>query len=64
MHVRPPSFDHGVVSFAWAVGLALFILFGSIAIGVSAATALIVAGLAGAAIFFYVRLYGEDDLRS
>ena len=61
--LRPPSFDHGVVSFLWAVGLGLFILFGSIAVGLSAGVAVIVAGLAAAAIFFYVRLYGEEDLR-
>ena len=63
MKLRPPSFDHGVVSFAWALGLALFILFGALAIGVGAGTAVIVALVAGGAIFLYVRLYGEEELR-
>ncbi len=62
MHLRPPSIDHGVVSFVWALGLALFIWLGAMAVGVSAATAVIVAALAGGAIFLYVRLYGEDPL--
>ncbi len=60
MHLRPPSFDHGLISFLWALGLGLFIWLGALAIGVSSLTALVVALIAGAAIFFYVRLYGED----
>ncbi len=63
MHLRPPSFDHGVISFLWAFGLGLFILLGSIAIGVDAATAFIVAAVAAGAIFLYVRIYGEEQLR-
>ncbi len=64
MHLRPPSIDHGVVSFLWAFGLALFIWLGAIAIGVNAGTAFVVALVAGGAIFLYVRLYGEEELRS
>ena len=63
MRLRPPSFDHGVVSFMWAAGLGLFILLGAIAIGVSTATAFIVAAVAAGAIFLYVRIYGEEQLR-
>ena len=63
MHLRPPSFDHGVVSFLWAFGLALFIWLGAISIGVHAGTAFIVALVAGGGIFLYVRLYGEEELR-
>ena len=63
-HLRPPSFDHGVISFIWAFGLALFIWLGSLAVGVSGATAFIVAAVAGAGIFLYVRVYGEDRPRS
>jgi hypothetical protein len=62
MHLRPPSFDHGVVSAVWAIGLGLFIMFGSIAVGLGAAEAFIIALLAAAAIFLYVRLYGEEPL--
>jgi hypothetical protein len=60
---RPPSFDHGFVSFLWGVGLGLFIWLGLLAIGISKATAFILAALAAAAIFLYVRIYGEEELR-
>ena len=60
MHLRPPSFDHGVISFLWGVGLGLFIWIGALAVGVSGLTAFVVGALAAAAIFLYVRLYGED----
>jgi len=63
MHLRPPSFDHGTVSGLWAIGLGLLILVGSVALGLDTATAFIVAGLAAGAIFIYVRLYGEEELR-
>jgi hypothetical protein len=63
MHLRPPSLDHGLVSGLWAIGLGLFILFGAMAVGVQAATAIIVAGLSAAVIFVFVRLYGEDRPR-
>jgi hypothetical protein len=58
-----PSFDHGLVSAVWAVVFGLIILFGSISVGVSAGTAIIVAFVAGAAIYFFVRLRGQDPLR-
>jgi hypothetical protein len=60
---RPPSFDHGFVSFLWGVGLGLFIWLGLLAIGISQATAFIFAALAAAGIFLYVRIYGEEELR-
>ena len=63
MHLRPPSFDHGVVSFAWAFGLGLFIWVGQLAVGVAGATAVIVAAVAAGAIFLFVRLYGEEEPR-
>ena len=63
MHLRPPSFDHGLVSAVWAVLFGLIILFGSISVGVSAATAIIFAGVAAAAISFFVRFRGQEPLR-
>ena len=60
---RPPSFDHGVVSFLWALGLGLFIWLGLMAIGFSKPTAFILAAVAGAGIFLYVRIFGEEELR-
>ena len=62
-HLRPPSVDHGVISFLWALGLSVFIWLGLRAIDVSSATSFIMAALAGAAIFFYVRIYGEEEPR-
>jgi hypothetical protein len=57
---RPPSFDHGVISFLWAVGLGAFIYFGSLAVSVSSGTAFIFAALGACAIFILVRVFGED----
>jgi CBS-domain-containing membrane protein len=64
MHLRPPALDHGLVSALWAIGLGLFILLGAIAVGVDKGTAFIVAPLAAAAIYLFVRIYGEEDLRA
>ena len=63
VHLRPPSVDHGVVSFLWALGLGLFLWLGMLAVGVEDATALILAAVAAGAIFLYVRLYGGDEPR-
>jgi hypothetical protein len=60
---RPPSVDHGVVSFFWAFGLAVFIWAGLLAIGVTEATAVIVGAVSLFVIFLFVRLYGEDEPR-
>ena len=57
---RPPSFDHGLISFLWAIGFGAFIYFGSLAVGVSSGTAFIFAALAAVAIFFFVRVFGEN----
>jgi hypothetical protein len=53
-----------VVSFLWALGLGLFIWLGSLAVGVDGATAFILAAVAGAGIFLFVRVYGEDRPQS
>ncbi len=56
---RPPAFSHGFVSFLWGLGLGAFIWLGLLAIGVSNATAFLFGLVAGALIFFLVRLYGD-----
>ena len=61
---RPPSFDHGVISFVWALMLGLFIWAGLLSVGVSKATAILLAVVAGFLIFLYIRLYGEEEVRS
>jgi uncharacterized membrane protein YiaA len=63
MHLRPPSIDHGVVSFLWAFGLGLYLWLGMLSIGVSNATAFVLSAVAACAIFLFVRLYGEEDVR-
>jgi len=63
VHLRPPSIDHGVISFLWAFGLGLFIWLGMLSIGVSKLTAFILAAVAAFLIFLYVRVYGEDEPR-
>jgi high-affinity Fe2+/Pb2+ permease len=57
---RPPSIDHGVVAFIWAVVLGVFIYFGLIAIGESRAISIVLALVAFAGIWLLVRLRGED----
>ena len=63
MHLRPPSIDHGVVSFVWAFVLGVLLWAFMLGVGVSQATSVIVAALAAGGIFLYVRLYGEDHPR-
>jgi hypothetical protein len=59
---RPPAFSPGFTSFVWGVCLGAFIWFGLLAIGVSGATAFLSAVISAVLIFFYVRLYGADQL--
>ena len=60
MHFRPPSIDQGVIALLWAIGLAVFVYFGLIAVGASSATAIVLALVSFAAIWLFVRLRGED----
>ncbi len=60
MHLRMPSIDQGVQAFAWAVLFFLILWLGMIAVGVSGATAFILALVSAGAIFLFVRLRGED----
>ena len=62
MHLRPPSVDHGVQSFLWAVLFFLFLWFGMLAIGISSATSFVLALVFGALIFLFIRIFGEDEL--
>ena len=61
MHLRPPSIDQGTQAGLWAVGLGLFIWLGMLSVDVAGATAAIMAALAAAAIFLFVRLRGADE---
>jgi hypothetical protein len=62
LHLRPPSVDHGVQSFLWAVLFFLYLWFGMLAIGITSATSFVLALVFGALIFLFVRIFGEDDL--
>ncbi len=63
MHLRPPAFSHGFISFLWGVGLGSFVWIGLLAVGVSGGTAFLFGLIAAAAIFFFVRLYGSEEYR-
>ena len=63
MHLRPPSVDHGIMSFVWAFLLGVLLWAFMLGIGISKATSFIVAALVACGIFLYVRLYGEDEPR-
>ena len=62
MHLRPPSIDHGVQSFLWALLFFLFLWFGMKAVGVSGGTAFILAIVLGVLIFLLIRIFGVDEL--
>jgi hypothetical protein len=62
-HLRPPSVDHGVASFLWAAVLGLYIWLGLVGIGISQALAVVLAGLSFCAIFLFVRIFGDEELR-
>jgi hypothetical protein len=47
----------------WAVGFALYIFVGGLAIGWTRGISLVVAGVAGFGIFLFVRTRGEDEPR-
>lgn len=61
-HLRPPAFSPGFTSFLWGVGLGIFIWLGLLAIGISSGTAFLFGVVAAVLIFFYVRLFGADQL--
>jgi hypothetical protein len=62
LHLRPPSIDHGVQSFLWALVFFLFLWFGMLAVGVSRATSFVLALVLGVLIFLFVRIFGEEEL--
>ena len=62
MHLRPPAFSPGFTALVWGLVLGLYIFVGLLAIGISTASSLLWAILATFLIFFYVRLYGADQL--
>lgn len=59
MHLRAPSVDKGVSSFAWAFVFFLYLWLGMLAVGVDGGPAFIFSALAGFGIFFFIRLLGD-----
>jgi hypothetical protein len=59
--MRLPAFSHGLTSFLWAVFFGLFIWIGGVSVGFSGALSFTAGAIAAAAIFLYVRTYGEED---
>jgi hypothetical protein len=62
VHLRPPSIDHGVQSFLWALLFFVYLWIGMLAVGVSGGTAFLLALLLGVLIFLLIRIFGEDEL--
>jgi hypothetical protein len=60
---RPPSIDHGVISFIWALFLGLFIWAGLLAVGVNGGVAVAIAVVSAFLIFLFVRVFGEEEVR-
>ena len=63
MHFHLPSIDPGVMAFVWAVLLSLYLYFFLIAVGSSKAFAIVLALLAFAGTWLFVRLRGEGTTR-
>jgi len=62
-HLRLPSIAPGVQAFIWALVFAVYIWAFMAGIGISSAVGGIVGAVAGAGVFLFVRLYGEDLTR-
>ena len=63
MHLRAPSIDQGVHAFAWSVVFFLYMWLGAVAVEVPGGVAFVVALVAAAAIFIFVRLRGGRSPR-
>jgi hypothetical protein len=62
-HVRPPSIDKGVSAFLWAFGFFLYLWLGMIAVDVGKGPSFVLAAVMSAAIFLYIRTFGQDRPR-
>jgi hypothetical protein len=60
---RPPAFSPGFQAFLWGLLLGAYIWIGGLAVGVANGTAFLFGLVGGVLIFFYVRLFGQDQLR-
>ena len=60
---RPPSIDHGVISFIWAVFFGGFVWVGLRAVAIDGSVAFIFGLLTALAVFLLVRIFGEQELK-
>jgi hypothetical protein len=58
MHLRTPSIDQGVQAFVWAVVFFLVIWLGALALDFPGGVSFVLALVAAAAIFVFVRVRG------
>jgi hypothetical protein len=63
MHLRLPAFDHGVISFLWALFFGLFIWIGGSMVGYGSAMMFILGAVVGFVTFLLVRVYGDEEPR-
>jgi hypothetical protein len=56
--------SHTTTSLLWALGFALYIFLGGIAIGWARGTSLVLAVVVAFGVFLFVRAYGEDEPRT
>jgi hypothetical protein len=63
MHLRPPAFDHGVISFLWALFFGLVVWLGGAFVGYSSAITFVTGCVVAFLVFLFVRVYGEDEPR-
>jgi hypothetical protein len=63
VHLRQPSFNRATTSFAWGLGLGLYLWIGLLAVDVTGATAFLFGLMAGIGIFFLVLLLGGPRYR-
>lgn len=57
---HPPDIDQGVQSFLWAIVLGFLIWLFLMGLGSSMAFSTLIGGLSAVAIFFIVRIFGEE----
>jgi hypothetical protein len=62
-HLRLPAIDQGVRAFLWAAFFGLYVYLGLVAVGITQGVAVILAALSFGAIFLFVRIFGDQELR-
>jgi hypothetical protein len=61
--LRAPARSHSTTALLWALGFALYIFLGGLAIGWKKDVSFVLAGVAGFGVFLLVRIYGADEPR-